>query len=650
MRQRLGIAGAFIGICFLILIGRLYLLQIVRGDELTNQGQRNFVQRARIQHDRGIVYDRNGHILADNRPSLDVQVTSAFLGRGREGEATLQRLAQLLDLEENVYKTAVKTHRQNKGLELFRSFIVARDLSPDQIDAIETQRALFQLDGVEVVVGRRRFYPYGKVAAHVLGFVNEIDPQALAQERARGNPQRYMAGDATGRFGIERSFESYLRGQDGVEKVVVDAKGRRQEESLVAALLGEKRRIVPVPGDNLYLTIDIELQKAAEAAFFGRSGSAIAMDPNTGEVLAMLSFPAFDPNLVGEKVDVDVKRALDNDPLKPWINRTIAGQYVPGSTFKVVGALAGLNSHVVSAHDNIDCRGTFHMGRHVWRCHKDEGHGHVDLTRSLQVSCDVFYYTVASRMGIEPLAAMGRMLGLGHRTGIELVGEKSGVVPDEAYHDKYDRLSGGYQRGMVINDVIGQGAVLVTPIQLARAYAAIANGGRVLKPQIVHHVETADFRLTRRGLWESGGAIGEDVIGTPASTVRVFEPELVNQMSVPASELRAVLDGLEAVMQPGGTGYSNRSKLVTMGGKTGTAQVVQLGKKRLDVEDMDYFTRDHAWFVGYAPTEHPEIVVTVLNEHSGHGGSQSAPIATAIIDAFFTLKAARLAAAAGDEP
>ena len=664
-RTRLLVAMWLLGGAFFLLLSRLYALQILRGEELTSKGRRNFVQQVNIAHDRGIIYDRYGRILADNRPSLDLQVTPAFLGKRKKALTTLNHLGSLLMMPEDDLARAVELVTSRVGLERFRPLIIRRDLQPEQVEAIEDERSVFLLDGVDIVEGRRRNYHFGSLAAHVLGYVNEIDAVTLEAERARGNPGRYDLGDVIGREGMERSYERALRGIDGIEKVVVDAKGRRQQTTYVDLLLGEQRRIEPVPGHNVFLTIDLDLQQVAENTFkaHGDAGSVVALDVKTGAVLVLASLPAYDANSVSGSIAKQLKEKLDRDPLKPWLNRSIQGQYAPGSTFKAITALAALEEHALAPTDHVYCPGFFRLGRHVWRCWKDSGHGPMDLRSALKVSCDTFFYTMGNRIGIDPIARMARTLSLGVRTGISLRGEQPGIVPDEAFHNRVDAGTGGYQKGMAINTSIGQGSLLVTPLQLAVAYGAIAHGSKVFKPQLVDAIETADFRVTRRFLpqplnvhdtdlaelpdWlakpaQASPPVQTEVHGEEPIRTMYFAPQVSATFELPEASMAQLRGGLEAVTgEPGGTGYYNRSRTVSMAGKTGTAQVVRLGRERLKQWQVDFFERDHAWFVAYAPVEDPQIVVAVLNEHAGHGGSAAAPIAVAVIDTYFQIKKSR---------
>lgn len=643
-RSRL-VAAIWLGSAILaLLIVRLYLLQVVRGEEMSTKGRRNFVSQLQIPHDRGIIFDRHGEPLVDNRPSLNLTVTPAFLGRLPQAKATLGHLAAIVGMTDEESARALGQVEQRMGIERFRPLLVKRDLTADQVESIEAERSLFLLDGVDIAEGRKRNYLFGSLAAHVLGYVGEIDPMALEAERLRGNPEHYELGDSIGRDGLERTLETSLRGHDGTEKVVVDAKGRRQEAQAVDALLGPHRRKEPRPGHNVFLSIDLKLQQTAEQVFLkhGRAGSVVALDPHTGEVLVLASLPAFNSNVVSGSFSQKEKELLDKDPLKPWLNRSISGQYAPGSTFKVVTALAALSEQITGGSERVLCPGNYRMGRHTWRCHKDAGHGHMDMRDAFKTSCDVFFYTLGGRMGINPIAAMAKHLSFGSRSGIALRGEQPGTVPDEAFHRRVDKHSGGYQRGMAINSSIGQGSVAVTPLQLATAYAAIADGENVYVPQLVHHIESADLRTTRHVTQKEGEAARNQVEGEPPTVVRGLTLERRHPLNFKPEHLHQVRESLRAVAQePGGTAYRTRSHTVSMAAKTGTAQVVRLGRERLKGWQTDYFERDHAWYVAYAPASDPKIVVAVLNEHAGHGGSAAGPIAVAVIDAFFALEAER---------
>lgn len=642
-RGRLLVASAVITLAFLGLLARLYDLQITRGDDFATRGQANFIKQFATPHDRGIIYDRNSLILVDNRPSLYVEVTPYFLGSREKSAATLNELYETLGIEQELATELSMEVFSKQGLNRFVAIRIKRDISLAEVEKIESQRSILKLDGVEIVEAKRRTYPGGSAAGHLLGYVNEIGRGQLGNEKKRGNPNRYKRGNTLGRSGIEHQHEVRLRGSDGYAQKVVDAKGRLQSADYMNSAGTNIDDKLAEPGHNIILTIDSELQKTAEESFDGRAGSVVVINVQSGEILAMVSKPGYDSNLISGALALDEKNRLDSNILKPWVNRPIQGQYAPGSTFKVVTAMAALSGGHTTPSEEFFCPGYYRLGGRNWRCHKDSGHGYVNLRTALKVSCDTYFYALSVRMGINEIAKAGGRLGLGSQTGIEVRGEKPGLMPDEAFHDRVEKSTGGYQKGMALNTAIGQGSVLVTPLQMAVIYAAMANGGVMIKPQLVKRIETADFRVWSREFGKDG-EITQKVEGREPEVIFEMKPQIQSRLNLEEGQLAAIQEGLIAVAQePGGTAYRRRSRVVSMAGKTGTAQVIRLGVRRDKAEDMDYFSRDHAWFAAYAPIENPEIAVVVLNEHSGHGGSKAGPIAVSVIDAWHALKEKRKA-------
>jgi len=385
-------------------------------------------------------------------------------------------------------------------------------------------------------------------------------------------------------------------------------------------LIPESERLIQAtPGNNLVLTLDERLQEAADAAFLGRAGAVVAMEAKTGFILAMVSRPAFDPNKMSGRITRAELQKINDDPLKPMLNRVMNENYHPGSTFKIVISLAGLEQGEISPGATLFCNGGYTMGNHRWRCDKPTGHGALTLKQALQQSCDTFYYTLGDRVGLDGISEMAHRLGYGQPTGLDMGREIPGIIPDS----KSISPATGSERSHAINASIGQGEVNVTPLQQAVAYAAIANGGQVWKPQIVRRIESPDGKVLRE-----------------------FEPELdlangrEGKLDLKPEHLAAVRAGLTAVVnEPGGTAYRSRLAEVQFAGKTGTAQVMKLGQKqKLDPTLQGYYSRDHAWFASFAPAEDPEIVVVVLNEHGGWGAEAAAPAAARIVHAYFNLK------------
>ncbi|MBM4281614.1 MAG: penicillin-binding protein 2 [Deltaproteobacteria bacterium] len=711
--RRVQIFTALLGSLFVVLIMRLYVLQVVRGDEYQQKSQDNFVQERRVAHARGLIFDQAGRVLVDNRPSHDVTVTVAFLpdsartlgqllaplglsrpellaidrevlalvetdeivvvaddlgpedcasveerrarfdirGADVETEATpcrvllrprefpsrssvFRRLRDLVGLPPADMKVRVDTALQRaSGLGKFKPTALLEDVGYVVYARIEQAIALGELPGVDVVHTQTRRYRNDGRAAHLLGYLNEISPDELRKQEdslAAGtlsdDTPRYALGDLIGRRGVEGSYERMLRGKDGIDRVVVDAKGRDKGGSWAGQLLGDARLTPPVPGHSLVLALDDDLQATAEDAFGGVAGSVIAMEVDTGYVLALASFPTFDPNVVAGPWAREIKRALDVDKNRPWTNKAVQEHYAPGSTFKAITAAAGLREREITETSSRACPGYFRLGRNTWRCFNREGHGAIALVKALQYSCDSYFYSLGYDLGPDRLSSTARLFSFGSRTGIDIGGESPGIMPDRAY---YLRRFGAYTPGLVVNNAIGQGDVTVTPLQLAVAYAAIANGGKVMKPQVVRQVVDAQ-----------------------GNVVLDHAPVQVADLGLPAHDLALLKEALAHVTEPGGTASSLlrrndryadmsawlRESGLNIVGKTGTAQVVQLSKKvkHVRAEDVAYEQRDHAWFVGFAPEDVPEIVVVTMTEHGGFGGSTSGPVTAEVLRTWFT--------------
>ena len=610
--------GALIVVCaMLVLVVRLYHLQILRGDMYFVQSIANFRKSLFVPADRGVIRDRKGRTLVDNRPSFDVFLTPAFC-KGKERDEVLEKLAVYLRLgEEDVERIKLDYQKSwfNKDkLERFRPFLVMLDIPRDQVDVLEAHKS--EMSCVNLIPTPHRSYHAPISLGHVLGYMSEVTPDEMDD-----HPE-YRRGQTIGRRGLERRWERELRGADGKQNIAVDAKGRELDKDTQEALIPENERLVPAtPGNNLVLSVDEKLQKAADAAFPGRAGAVVAMEAKTGFILAMVSRPSFDSNKMSGRISRAELKAISEDPLKPMLNRVMNENYHPGSTFKSITSFAGLENGVLTPNSSIYCGGGYTMGNHRWRCDKPQGHGALDLRHALSASCDVFYYTVGDRVGLDPLSEMARRFGYGQPTGLDLGREITGIIPDS----KSITPESGSARAHAINAAIGQGEINVTPLQQAVAYAAIANGGEVLVPQIVLRIESPEGKV-----------------------IREFHPQIARKLELKESSFAAVRAGLIAVVnEPGGTAYRSRLPDLQFAGKTGTAQVMKLGQKqKLDPTTQAYFSRDHAWFAAYAPAAEPEIVVVVLNEHGGWGADAAAPAASKIIAAYFRMKKDEVAPAA----
>jgi penicillin-binding protein 2 len=596
--NRLIAVAAFMLLVFGVFVVRLFQLQVIEGEDLGNRARRNSVRTVRLEAPRGDIFDRYGRELATTRPAFGVQVMPAEL---RESELTLAALASLIDADAAEIAERV---RNNRGRLRFQPVRVASDLSFDSRSRVEAH--LYALPGVFTDVRPRRYYVGGALAAHLLGYIGEIQGEQLEQRSFAD----YRAGDIVGQAGVESRYESHLRGRAGGRNVVVDVAGRIDE------VLDE---VEATPGGTLVLTIDRDLQQAAEAAFLPdvlggaeKRGAVVALDPRNGEVLALVSRPAFDPNDFAGGIDAATWKFLTENEARPLQDRALAGQYPPGSTYKAFVAAAGLEERAISPSDRVYCPGSFTFGRRTYRCWKREGHGSVDLHQALVRSCDVYFYQLGLKLGIDRIAFFANGFHLGRRTGIEVGNEAVGIVPTQAW--KQRRFGEAWLLGETVSASIGQGYNLTTPLQLAVAYAAIANGGSVYKPRI----------LLRR--------VGSDGGAEPGPAT-----ELLGKVPVAPEHLAIIARALEGVVsEAGGTGARARIPGVRVAGKTGTAQVVRLQHTE-DLEDHEvpFQYRDHGWFAAFAPAEAPEIVVVALAEHGGHGGSAAGPIAHAVLARYF---------------
>jgi len=586
LRRRLGIALGLSLLCLLILLARLWDLQILRGDEMRVLSENNRIRLHRVQATRGTVVDRYGRVLIDSRPSFDAMLVAED---ARNPELTIENLAQLLHQSTADMHTLL---RQAALRPPFEEIAVKRDLDWDEVVALETHQ--LDLPGIS--------YPLGTKLAHILGYVGEASQQDLQSDSG------YRMGDLVGKLGLEKRWEHYLRGVDGGQQVEVDAVGRK---------LRVLREVDEVPGDIIKLTIDLDLQNAASQALGERDGSVVALDPNTGEILALVSTPSFDPNVFARGVRRKEWQGLMTDKHRPLNNRAVQGQYPPGSTFKIVVATAALEEGIINPFTRIHCGGGVQFGNHYFRCWKKGGHGSVNLHEALVQSCDTFFYQVAQRLGIDVIAQYAHTFGLGMPTGIDLEHERPGTIPDTEW--KRRRFKQPWFAGETLSAAIGQGYVTATPLQMADAIATEAVGKRY-RPHFVKQVETPEGEV-----------------------VHSESPELVATLQVRATTLAQVRDGLrDVVNSPHGTGKNARLKDVEVAGKTGTSQVVKLGKERLKAAQVPWQQRDHAWFVAYAPAEAPEIAVACLVEHAdGGGGAIAAPVAHDVLQAYFQLKKQR---------
>jgi len=603
--------GAFFVVGLLLLVINLYRLMVVRHDEFLSLSQDNQWKDVRIRAPRGQMKDSRGQIVVEGRPSFNVYITPAFCqGCIRE---VLPRLADWLRWDNEHFEKISTQIQQATGLVRYRAMMVAGDLARDEVDVLNAH--LHGLPGVEIIDVPQRNYRAKALLAHITGYINEVTPRELEESRQNASTGRpvYTLGDSIGRTGVERAFEKELQGVDGWRKVVVNARGEVMRDRHGDII--QRDEVTPVPGNTVVLSIDLRLQAAVEQAFEkAAAGVAVVVDVKTGFLLAFFSKPSFDPNLIIGRQSSRVLAELFSDPMQPMLLRATQEHFPPGSIFKPITLLAALRTEVMNEHTLVNCPGGYRLGSRVWRCHKDAGHGLVNAKTAMQKSCDTYYYRAADLMGIDPIAKEAKLFGAGQRSNLGISSEAAGIMPDAAYHDR--ATPGGYTKGMALNTSIGQGDVNMTPLQAAMLYAAIANKGTLFQPQLVKRVESLDGRI-----------------------VKEFAPKVVHHVPMTQKEHQLLVDSLSAVVnEAGGTAFRFKLPHIRVAGKTGTAQVARLGKKRLKKEEIPFFQRDHAWFAAFASVDEPEIAVLVLNQHGGHGSADAAPIAMRIVEKYFELK------------
>ena len=589
LRRRSRFLYILLGIAFLGLLSRLAFLQVMQGERYTFLSENNRIRIKRVPGTRGMIFDRQGQLLVDSRPSFDL----IFVPEDSESpENTLRLLARYLQRDEH---ELLKTFEENKSRAAFDELVIGRDIDWPSMVAVETHQ--LDLPGVTLRARPRRSYADGPMAAHVLGYLGEINPKQLKVLKDEG----YVIGDEIGQYGLERRWEELLRGQSGGQQVEVDALGRR------VRVLHE---VTDVPGYTVHLTLDRQLQEAAYEALKDKQGTIVALDVRSGAILALASTPAFDPNAFARGIKSDEWSGLIKDQLRPLSNRAIQGQYPPGSTFKIIMSIAGLEEGVIQPESFIQDPGFYTFGNRSFRDWKKGGHGAVNLHKAIVESCDTYFYQLGPKLGVDRIAKWAHAFGLGEKTGVVLDDEKGGTIPDTEWKRK--RFRQPWFPGETVSVAIGQGYVTVTPLQLANMMAAVANGGKLYRPYLVSKVESVD-----------------------GATVREYGPEVIRTIELKADTLKRVHEALSDVVNgAGGTGGAARSQIVQIAGKTGTAQVVEMKGGYVKTEQLAYFSRDHAWFVSYAPVDNPQIAIAVLVEHGGHGGDAAAPMAKKVFEKY----------------
>ena len=579
----------FVVLVFVVLYSRMVHLQLIEHDHYAAAAQENITRSVSLPATRGIVRDASGNVLATNRPSYDVYLTPMLANAevaSRLGSLMGSNKEEVAALIERLDK--VPPQRRNHQIRFFS------DISREQLAALETHRS--ELPGLDIVARPVRTYPFGALGAHAIGYLNEITERELETLDSRG----YEPGALIGRSGLERAWERDLRGVDGL---------RRTEARMAAvqpdAVVEERK---PEAGHDLHTTLNMDLMAIVDRAFRGYpAGAAVIVDVRNGDVLALFSKPAYDLNVFTAGLSTQDFDALKQDPFRPLIDKTMFEAYFPGSTFKPFSALAGLEDASFDATLRTECTGSYLLGKTRFRC--TAVHGDVDLQRAMVQSCNVYFYRLAEHVGLDRIARVAKNFGLGHRTGVGINAEADGLIPTRAWYRKRKK----YRLGFTLNTAIGQGDTKITLMQLAMAYAAIANGGDLYRPRLVSRV-----------------------VGKRSRTVRRFEPHVLRRVKIDPRHLEIVRHSLRGVVNdPLGTAYDARVEDgVPAAGKTGTAQITRRPGPGEQPTRAWFTTRAHAWFAGFAPYDDPKVAIALLLEHGGAGGKNAAPVALQILDRY----------------
>ncbi len=594
IKKRIVITAALIVLLLLFIIARLFYLQVINQSYYSTLSQNNRVKVLPIPPIRGLIYSRNGVLLADNQPAFSLEIIPE---RVKKMDQLLAQLSQLIAIQPEDIKRFNKEINQKRR---FESIPLRYNLEPEEVARVAINNHRFP--AVEIVARPYRRYPFKDLTAHAIGYVGRIDENDLKNL----DESNYLGTTHTGKSGIEKSYEDILHGMVGNQQVEVNAQGKT---------IRVLERTSPIPGKNLYLSLDISLQQVAAQALQGRRGAIVAMDPNNGDVLAFVSSPGYDPNPFVNGIDSKSYKALLESPDKPLVNRVLRGSYPPGSTIKPFMGAIGLANHVRTSEDSVWCPGWFSLpgSTHRYRDWKKGGHGHADLRYAIMQSCDVYFYSLANDLGINRLHQGLSAFGFGKATGIDIKGESTGLNPSPEWKRRV--YNQPWYGGETLIAGIGQGSVLATPIQLVRAVASIANDGMLLAPHLV--MEARDV-IT--------GEISQVTHPEPVK-VSIYTPEIWQK----------IRQAMEAVVHDA-FGTARRSGLNApyhFAGKTGTAQVIGIGQdERYNKNEIPEHLQDHALFIAFAPVESPRIAVAIMVENGGSGSGAAAPIARIVFDKY----------------
>ncbi len=585
-RRAVLLGSAKIGL-FSILAGRIYYLQLAQGDKYRTMAEDNRINLRLISPPRGQILDRSGAALAINQQNYRVVLLPEQVDKL---DVLLEGINTYVPLTETDRKRIERDFKNNSG---FNAVMVRDNLNWDQVAIISLHT--LDLPGVDIEVGEVRYYPYTDAMAHVMGYVGAVAQAEVDDDQ----PELAIPGFRIGKNGVEKQYDMELRGSPGSVQLEVNAHGR---------VVRELAHNDPHPGADVSLTIDISLQDMMQKRLVNSlSAAAVVMDVQTGAIYGLVSYPGFDPNLFTYGISQEDWSRLRDDEYTPLLNKAIGGQYAPGSTFKIITSLAGLEGKVLVPEATTYCPGYLDLGNHRFHCWKHGGHGNVNFMQAMAGSCDTYFYDLGKRVGIDRIQAMAKRFGMGQKLEIDLPHERAGLIPGSAW--KQAILNSPWQQGETLITAIGQGYVLTTPLQLVMMMARLTNGGLAVKPHLTKRVGAKDF-----------------------------ETKSAPSMGIPERHLKLVREALVGVTKPGGTAYGSRilDEKMAMGGKTGTAQVRRITMADRadglpDSDDVPWKERDHALFVGFAPVENPRYAVSVVVEHGGHGASVAAPVARDIL-------------------
>jgi len=589
-RQR--VTGAMICVLavFAVLLLRLIYLQVIKGEEYRLLSLNNRIRLQSIDPPRGLIFDRQGYVLVENRPSFDVSITLKDAASVAE---TIEKVSSHLAVpaQELMQKLS-----NSKSISAYKPILLKQDIGRNALASIEAHK--YDLPGITVNVKLRRHYLDVQDGAHLIGYLSEISPAELAGKKYPGRRR----GDFIGKYGAEKAYENHLRGTRGGRQVEVNANGQ------VVRVL---KTVAAKPGQNIYITIDHELQKKAESLLKGVAGAAVAMEPDSGRILALASSPSFDQNFFASGMSHEQWDTLISNPFRPMENKAIQGEYPPGSTYKIITAMAGLEEGLIDENTQVFCPGFYRFGNRTYRCWKKGGHGQVKILKAITESCDVYFYKVGELLGVDRLAWYAKASGLGSPTGINLDKEAKGLIPTAAW--KKRRVGVSWQKGETLSVAIGQGFNLATPLQMVGLMAAIANGGTRYQPMILEAIKAPDGRMIHQS-----------------------NPQVIGKVPLGEKTLELIRTGLWAVVNSdSGTARGSRLADIEISGKTGTSQVISRKKDETSSEEeRPAHHRPHAWFVAYAPSDNPVIAVAVLIEHGEHGSSAAAPVARELIKTY----------------